>query len=508
MSTLWLIRNGQWVRKRYGAPQQYDHIVSPGGDIQATIDAAAPNESILVQSGTYRITTPLNPKNGQILAGEAGTIISGSEVLSNWTADGGSRWYSTGHLPAAYSDSGQCDDTTQNICQKREQVFINGVHLTRVMNAAAVTANTFYEDYAANRVYIGQDPSGKTIEMSKTQFAIRSGNDNVRITGLTVQHFASPSQQGAIFAEQGENWEIDNNEIRWNHAIGIFCSYAHAIRIHHNNVHHNGQLGIGHSRTNNSFIEDNEVSFNNTDGYWGGDWESGGIKVTNSHYATTQRNNVHDNNGLGIWYDINNWMSVITDNDVNDNFACGIRYEISYQAIISYNRIAGNGYAFAANGRNGQNADGSLFATAGININGSSNVEVHNNTLGSNQNGICAQERTRTNSDTNMSIGPWDTNNLWVHHNDVTQTTGATFGYGIAAGLNTLSPTDVNAYYLPAKNNRFNFNTYRLDSTSALRFSWNKGYRTFTTWQNSTTDPGSGPVFTGQEANGTCVVAV
>jgi parallel beta-helix repeat protein len=343
--------------------------------------------------------------------------------------------------------------------------------------------------------------------MSKTQFAIRSGNDNIRITGLTFQYFASPSQQGAIFAENGQNWEVDHNTVRWNHAIGIFCSYAHGIRIHDNYVHHNGQLGVGHSRTNNSFIENNEVSFNNTDGYWGGDWESGGIKVTNSHYATTRNNNVHDNTGLGIWYDINNWMSVIYNNDINDNYADGIRYEISYQAEISYNRVRGNGYGFAANGRNGVNPDGSLFATSGINVNGSPDVEIHHNVLGPNQNGITAQERTRTNSDTDMSIGPWDTHNLWVHHNDITQTTGSTFGIGIAAGLNTLSPTDVNAYYLPAKNNRFDFNTYKLDTTAGVRFSWNHGYRNFTTWKASTTDPGSGPVFTGQEANGTCIVA-
>jgi hypothetical protein len=509
MSILRLLRGGQWVRKGYAdLPAQFDHTVLPGEDIQTAINNAAPNESILITNGTYRLTSALDPKAGQTIAGQTNTIISGSEILSNWTPDGSGHWYSTGHLPASYVDGGVCDDTTQNICQKREQVFIDGVHMTRVMNLGAVTANTFYEDYATNRVYIGQDPSGKLVEMSKTDYAIHSQNNGVRITGLTFQHFATPSQQGAIFTENGEDWEIDHNTVRWTHAIGIFVYNADRVRIHDNYVHHSGQLGIGHARTDDSFIEANEVSYNNTDGYWGGDWESGGIKVTNSHHATTRQNNVHDNNGLGIWYDINNWMSTITDNDINDNFADGIRYEISYQAEISYNRVRGNGYGFAENGRNGQNIDGSLFATGGININGSSDVEIHNNTLGPNQNGITAQERTRTNSDTDISIGPWDTHNLWVHHNDITQTTGSTFGYGIAAGLNTLSPTDLEDYYLPAKNNRFDFNTYHLDSAAAVRFSWNHGYRNFTTWQTSTTDPGSGPVFTGQEAGGTCGVAL
>ena len=111
-----------------------DATVPAGGSIQAAINAAPEGARIGVSAGTYRISSALSPKRGQKLLalGGAGTaVIKGSNVVTGWVKDGSNaRWYKNGLLPAAYSDPGQCEvnsGTAANPCQKREQVYRNGV---------------------------------------------------------------------------------------------------------------------------------------------------------------------------------------------------------------------------------------------------------------------------------------------------------------------------------------------------------------------------------------------
>ena len=140
---------------------------------------------------------------------------------------------------------------------------------------------------------------------------------------------------------------------------------------------------------------------------------------------TVRTNNVHDNRGTGIWFDINNINSNILGNTINNNYADGIRYEISYKALISDNKLTGNGYGLATGG--GRGMDYSLYAVAAINVNSSPDVEIRQNVVGRNQNGITAQMRSRGSG----TYGAWDLHNLYVHNNDVTLATGARSGEGV-----------------------------------------------------------------------------
>lgn len=480
----------------------FDVVIS-GTDIQTELDAHATGTRFLIEAGTYRITTPLLPKSDQVLIGETGTIIDGSIVLSSWTDNGDGTWYASGVLPAAYSDGGVCENLTNNECQKREQVFVDGLHLDRYMSKVALgtVPNGFFEDFAANRVYITQNPSGKTIEMSKTAYAVRSvngavNNSRVRLTGLTLQHFATPSQQGAIYITSGSDWVVDHCEIRYNHGIGCHSANSPRLWFHHNNVHHNGQLGVGSNACHNSLYEANEITANNTDLYYGGDWESGGIKITHADDVVVRRNNVHDNTGIAIWYDIDNRRGVIEDNDINNNYADGIRFEISYGCKIYNNRLAGNGFGFGLGPGRGGADKWAMISVAAININSSPDVEIYSNLVGINQNGIAAQQRDRGSG----TYGLRDLKNLWVHDNTITMTSGGTSGFGEgSSGLDTLAMNGIPSapyYDVAQKNNRFDFNHYLVDSLAKTRFAWSENYRTFASLQSF-----------GQELNGTCTIA-
>lgn len=478
-------------------------VVINNTDIQTALNAGTTGTRFLIKAGTYRLTTPLLPKTGQVLMGETGTIISGSVVLSSWTNNGDGTWYASGSLPSAYTDGGVCENLTNNECQKREQVFVDGVHLDRYMSKVALgtTPNGFFEDYAANRVYITQDPAGKTVEMSKTAHLVRSVNGavtatGVRLTGLTFQHAATPSQLGAVYLEDANDWTIDHCVFQWNHAIGLHSVDSLRLNVNHNTVHHNGQLGIGSNASHQSVYEDNEIFENNTDLYYGGDWESGGIKVTHGDDVVVRRNNVHDNTGIAIWYDIDNRRGVINDNTVNNNYADGIRFEISYGCKIYNNVLNGNGTEWALGPGRGGTDKWSMVSVAAININSSPDVEIYSNTVGKNQNGIGCQQRDRGNG----AYGLRDLKNLWVHNNTIDLTTGGSSGTGEgSSGLDTLAMNSLPSapyYDVAQKNNRFDANAYTIDSASAARFAWSEGYRTFATFQGF-----------GQELNGTLTVS-
>ncbi|NUU31983.1 right-handed parallel beta-helix repeat-containing protein [Arthrobacter sp. C9C5] len=459
-----------------------DATVPAGGSIQAVINAAPEGARIGVPAGTFRISSALSPKRGQKLLalGGAGTaVIKGSKVVTGWVKDGSqARWYKNGLLPAAYSDSGQCEvnsGAAANPCRKREQVYRNGVPLKRSMRLADLRPNGFFQDYTTNRTWLGSDPANATLEVARTPHAINSSVSGVTLSGLTFTQFASPSQKGAVVAG-GTDWVIENCTFKRNHAIGLQLANAARARIRNNAMIENGQLGMGHYASNNTIVENNEIARNNTAGYWGADWESGGFKATYSNSVMFRGNNVHDNRGTGTWFDINNMNATILGNSINNNYADGIRYEISYKALISDNRLAGNGYGLAAG--DGRGSDYSLYAVAAINVNSSPDVEIRQNILGKNQNGIAAQMRNRGSG----SYGAWDLHNLNVHHNDVTLATGTRPGEGVQ-GLGTLSPVSPATYY-HAKNNRFDYNTYRMDA-AARRFSWNKSYMTFASFQSA-----------------------
>lgn len=439
--------------------------VTPASNVVSIVAAAASNATICFGPGTYRLTAPMVPKTGQKLIG-SGAILDGAVVLSGW-AQSGSSWYISGALPAAYTGVGQCEDNTNNPCLLGEQVFRDGAHLSRVMSVASVVPGTFYEDYTTNRVYVGDNPNGHTLEMSKTAAAVSSTATGVTVKGFTIQHFASAGQSGALVAG-GASWNISDVTSQWNHALGIYLSSSDNTVVTNNHILNNGQLGMGQYNSHLVTVSNNEFANNNTDGFWIADWESGGYKATKSS-VTMSNNNVHDNKGVGIWFDVDCKDDTISNNTITNNAADGIRFEISYNGIISNNTVVGNGLGL------GRGGGTSIYSSAGINVNTSSTVDIYGNTVTDNLNGIGLQERNRGSG----MYGLWTLVNNTVHDNTITQKIGTAYGEGATGLVQNIGDTS----YFTSKGNSFTSNHYTLDSLTAKRFAWNNTYMDKSGWQ-------------------------
>jgi parallel beta-helix repeat protein len=434
-------------------------------DAADVVEKAASGTTFCFTAGLHRIGETIHPKADQVLASDKGAVLTGSVRLTKWAASNGD-WVTTGVLPPAYAQTGQCEDNTANICYLGEQLFLDSKHLTRVATRDKVAPGTFYADYAANAVYLGSNPAGHALELSRTPTAIESSATGVTVRGLTIEHFATPPQGGAIVL--GLNWKVIANDIRWNHAVGAMLVNADGAVLEQNHIHSNGQLGVGQYSTLKGTISGNEVSYNNTDGFWIADWESGGIKTTWSSGGWVSGNLIQYNRGVGLWSDAYDDSRTFANNQILDNAADGIRYEIGRNGVIEDNVISGNGFG------TGRGSGTSLWDGGGININTSSNVQVRDNVVANNVNGISIQSRTR-------GTGPWGKNvlrDIVVSSNQVTMRGGTT-----ATGM-----VQNSGAVIPVGEVTMNGNTYILDSLTAERFQRTGQWYTAQQWRQTGLD--------------------
>jgi hypothetical protein len=414
-----------------------------------------------VQKGVHRTHETLVPKKGQRLIGEPGAVISGARVVGNWSSTG-DLWTATGQtqqsapLSSEGSSISHCKPKTYQGCRYNEQLYYDNRSLLQVMSKSDVVSGTFFFDYAADTIYIADDPRGHMLEASVVGIALSGKNPRVTLRGLTIEKFGNPAQTGAV--SSGDGWRIIRNRIRLNHGAGLHSDTNGFV--YKNHVHHNGQLGI-HGLGHDTVISRNEIAYNNTDMFNPG-FEAGGTKWIATRGLLIKGNHSHHNVGPGLWTDIDNIDTRYVGNKVTHNSTAGIVHETSYRATIANNFVARNGHDHPV-------AATSLWG-AGIQVDQSSDVEIFGNRLRGNANGITATHQPGGIGE----FGVREVRNLHVHDNQIDQSEG-----GYAAGLYVTNVPD-DRYY-KSKNNRYTGNRYILGS-GIEPFYWQRSARSIEEW--------------------------
>jgi len=430
--------------------------VSPGDDIQALVNQNPTGTTFSFAAGTYRMVS-IVPKSNDVFTGPSTAVLSGATVLTSFSQSG-SVWASKVQVTQLSSYPGLCD-STHPICMYPEDIFFDNNLKLRVASLSAVVPGTWYLDYSSGNAYLGDNPSGHTVEISLTPHAFSGTAAGVLIYGLTIEKYANLAQTGAVHAANGKGWNVKMCEVRYNHGTGIRTTDS--MYVWKCYAHHNGQLGIGGGGAN-LCIQSCELSYNNTSGY-NFSWEAGGLKLGKASNTTIQYCNSHNNNGPGLMTDCASKYITYDSNTLSYNQEAGIYHEISYDAVIKNNTITGDGFNPKGTGP---------WYGAGINVYDSANVQVYGNKLINCANAIIGRQDDRGNGPDGQ---PYSLKNLSVHDNTITQSSG--YAEGIVAS------TAYNGVIYASWNNHFQNDTYNLANSATYKyFFWLAQSWTLGTW--------------------------
>lgn len=330
--------------------------VEVGDDLAALVAANPPGTTYVFAAGVHREQSVI-ARDGDTFRGEPGAVLSGARDLTGaaWVADGG-RWYVDGQTQEGLVH-GELHRDGNPRHRHPEELFVEGRRFDHVGSVDEVGPGRWYLDHAADRLWLGQDPDElELIETSTTVGAFGgSGVVGVTIEDLIIERYATPAQHGAIGFEghhETHDWTVRRVTVRDNHGAGI--RLGPGMTVEDSRVVGNGQLGLGGDGLHRGDGEGNgyaaPVVIRRTEIAGNGVldfspfWERGGIKIKNAVAGSRfEENWVHDNRGMGAWWDVDDVDALVVGNLVERNDV-GIEYEISFgDTLIADNLLLDNG---------------------------------------------------------------------------------------------------------------------------------------------------------------------
>jgi parallel beta-helix repeat protein len=259
-------------------------------------------------------------------------------------------------------------------------VFVNGAYVHEVTALAQVKPGTFFYDWAAKKLYIASDPRTNTVELAaRPSMLLAGGTTTVNLLGIGVRRYATNEYSNnttAAVTLRGPGSVIENSVVTQMAGGGAEVSSRAGV-IRHSVLVDNGFDAIGSNGNSQKtppiddglLVEGNYIARNNTERFGTSCTAScgqAGMKIAHMDGFTFRGNVVEDNNGHGVWCDLDCSNGVIVDNVVRRNAQSGIFYEVSDTGIIASNVVVANrGY--------------------GIRV-GSANTKIYNNTVVDNRN--------------------------------------------------------------------------------------------------------------------------
>lgn len=425
--------------------------VGVDADLQALVNAAPTGATFWIEPGEHRLQS-ITPKDDQVFFGAEDAVLSGARLLTDFTKEGNA-W-----VASDQTQEGMRRATTEGADGYArpgypDAFFIDDQPQTHVDSLAEVRDGTYFFDYEVDKIYFGTDPTDRKVEAAVSPFAVAGDATNVVIQNLTIEKYATPVQYGAIgYNAPPIDWVIRDNDVQLNFGVGILA--GDRTEVIGNRVHDNGQLGMG-GNGNDILIEGNEIAHN---GYFSGidpSWEGGGTKFSATDGLIVRNNHSHDNNGLGLWTDVDNINTLYEGNRVEYNQGGGISHEISYAATIRDNTVVGNG--------DGQQV---WLWGAGIQIQNSRDVEVYGNTVDTTGtgNGIALIQQDRGTG----VYGEYVTTGNYVHDNII-------ISGDIDAGVSG-AVADHNESAMLEGGNIFDMNEYRVSDPENDHWAWGEHY--------------------------------
>jgi hypothetical protein len=374
----------------YPVPADAVHVSPSGSDtasgteaaplrtLARAVEAAPGGGTVVLRAGTYGedVTIPRG-KTLTVQSYPAEEVwLDGSSAVTGWVSDGAA-WRVDGwtaqfdHSPT-YTP-GAADGTAPGwgfldpahpMAAHPDMVFVDGMALQQVGSRDAVTPGAFFVDGARNRLYLGTDPAGHDVRASTRSIGLTVYGAGSVVRGIGIQRYATPVPEKGALRVLAPDVTVENVVVRDNATQGIYVGGTGlGVRAALRNVtaERNGMLGIESSFSDGLLLASVRVVGNNTERFNQAP-VSGGMKICSARDLTVTDSVFADNLGTGLWFDESVHGVTVARNDILRNTGHGLSYEISSQALIADNLVAGNGQS-------------------GMKINNAARIEIWNNTI-------------------------------------------------------------------------------------------------------------------------------
>ena len=423
--------------------------VSPTGSDSATGTSAAPlrtlaravskatsGTTVVLAGGTYRESVQVYGKDVDIVGAPGATVVlDGARNLTGWQAgDGG--WYVDGWTHEFARTTGDMIDPNNPMAAYPDQAFLDGVPLAQVASLGALGAGRFYVDNAADRLWIGDDPSGRTVDASYLPFAIYFNKANgSSLRNVTVRRYATPAANMAAVRAYSNDVTVADSTFEHNAYMGL-SAMGNRFTFTNLLVRDNAYIGV-HGHLSNDFSLTRSTILRNNAERFDYRHSAAGVKVTTATGIEFRNNYVADNLGPGLWTDLSGIEVTVVGNLLERNLRSSIFMELSGFVTVVDNVVIGSG-------------------VTGIRILETNDAEVWNNALYRSEREIWVQEGPRTDPSAN-ELANWDSNRANIHNNVMAQGRAGSEALFVADDwTNNRSAWDMgtvvdrNAYWMPA----------------------------------------------------------
>lgn len=410
-------------------------FVSPSGSDAASGSQSAPVKtvtkaltkakgggSIVLRGGTYHEYFIVPPgKNVTIQSYPSEAVwFDGSSTVSGFTKSGNvyrvGNWTTQFDSGPTYSKGGrdstdpgwQFINSSYPMAAHPDAVWINGAEQQQVSALSQVSAGKFYVDNGSKQLYLGSDPSGKSVQASTLTQAVSLRAPGTTIRGIGFRRYADSVYMQGVITTYYTNQTLENVVVQDSATAGIgLFSTGNTLRSV--TVTGSGQIGIQAGYADNLML-DNVYLRNNNDEHFNAAPAAGGIKITTTRGVTLKNSTVSDTFANSVWFDQSNYDMTVVNNKISNGSRYGLVIEISSLATVADNVVTG----MAKDGIVVGNSDRvSIWNNTSVN-NGEAGILVVQNPRRITQLSVSGHDKRRSQPDLSM---PWESKNVSVGNN-------------------------------------------------------------------------------------------
>ena len=350
-----------WVDQALGNDNNSGAESQPFKTIQRAVQAntISPGDAVIIRSGTYfgQVSpgtggTPGNRITITSYPGDDVTVTGAINLDGTWSQDGNAWKLNWPHDALWHRYEGP--DDLFGEARRRDVLIADGQMLKAVYTRADVVEGTFFmegsPDNPSNIYTIlpgSKNPNSALMQTSLLNHLFNPSNNepscrfgNVKgyyhLIGITFKHTANDGQMGAVCAGN-EGSILENITVEWTNGSGFLISGNNHI-VRGVRALNNGMSGIRGNICDNCVVEYSVSKYNNWKGYKPF-WESGGGKWLYTTNSIFRNLDFSDNEGPGLWLDMDNFDNIIEQSTFDNNLGAGVFLEWTTDRTIVRNNI-------------------------------------------------------------------------------------------------------------------------------------------------------------------------